>query len=115
MGLRADAVKLAPAAAEAIAALAKSDNKQAKSILRRVETYRGVLLLDMTHGEVVKKQQIPDTLISKHDIKNLYVEDLPAFWRLLYTLTRDGSRRIVTVIEIVDHPTYDNWFPGRGR
>jgi hypothetical protein len=115
MGLRADAVKLAPAAAEALDALSSSDSKEAKSILRRVEACKGILLLDMTHGEVVKKDRIPDALKAKHDIKNLYVEDLPAFWRLLYTLTRDGPKRVVTVVEIVDHPTYDKWFPGRGR
>ena len=115
MGLRADAVKLSQAAAASVDALTGSNEKEAKSILRRVEAYKALLLADMTHGDVVKKDRIPDGLRTRHDLKNLYVEDLPAFWRLLYTLTRDGPRRIVVIVEIVDHPTYDKWFPGRGR
>lgn len=46
---------------------------------------------------------------------NLYCCDLPSFWRLLYTIIRDGPTRIVYVLEIVDHPEYSRWFPGRGR
>ena len=46
---------------------------------------------------------------------NLYVQGLPDFWRLLYTISRDWGERTVIVVEIVNHAQYDKWFPYRGR
>lgn len=37
---------------------------------------------------------------------NLYVEDLPDFRRLMYTLTRLEGERLVVIIELVDHKSY---------
>jgi hypothetical protein len=67
------------------------------------------------HGEVVKRDRIPRSLREKHGLENLYVEDLPSFWRLLYTLVRDRGERYIVVIEIVDHEAYSKWFQGRAR
>ena len=62
----------------------------------------------------MKKDRIPLGLLRKYNLDNLYVEDLPSFWRLLYTVARDRGERFVVVIEIVDHDAYSKWFPGRG-
>jgi len=47
------------------------------------------LLSDCLHGEVVKRDRIPLALTAKYNLVNLYVEDLPAFWRLLYSVAGD--------------------------
>lgn len=46
---------------------------------------------------------------------NLLVEDLPGFWRLIYTLVRDDRERTLVILEVVNHEEYDEWFPGRER
>ncbi len=87
----------------------------AASIRRRIRAYGTILRADCLHGEVVRKEHIPRALREAYGLENLYVEDLPAFWRLLYTVVRDEGERYVVVIEIVDHPTYSRWFPGKRR
>lgn len=44
------------------------------------------MLKDCLHGEVVRKPSIPKNLKRTYGVENLYVEDLPSFWRLLYTV-----------------------------
>jgi hypothetical protein len=116
MAIPATDVVLTESAAEALDALIqKSDaDKAAASILKRVQKLKPILLADALHGEVVKKP-LPEALVAKHGVTNLYVEDLPSFWRLVYTVVRDEMRPHVVIVEIVDHKQYDKWFPGRGR
>src|SRR5438552_967619 len=114
MGVRADDVTLSDEADAALSKLEKSSDPKARSVAKRARTYRDVLLGDALHGEVVRKP-LPPALVQKHGVENLYVEDLPGFWRLLYTIVRLGHERHVVVVEIVDHAQYDKWFPGRGR
>ena len=92
-----------------------STTKDAGSIAHRVHELRKVLLADCLHGEVVRKRSIPRPLRDRYGVSNLFVEDLPSFWRLLYTVVHEGPERHVVVLEIVDHRVYDRWFPGRGR
>jgi len=54
----------------------------------------------------------PPQLRSRFGLSNLYVEDLPSFWRLLYTVTNDEKDRYVVVLAIVDQRTYSRWFRG---
>lgn len=115
MGLRARDIVLSPAAAESLSYLERTPNRTSVSIARRVRALRSILLADCLHGEVVKKNRIPRALRGKYGLDNLYVEDLPSFWRLLYTIVRDRGDRYIVVVEIADHVAYGKWFPGRGR
>ena len=115
MGLGAKDVVLAGAAAMALEALEGSSDPAKKATARRVRAFRAVLLADCLHGEVVKKSRIPQVLREKYGLENLYVEDLPSFWRLLYTIVRERGERYIVVVEIVDHRRYSKWFPDRGR
>ena len=74
---------------------------------------KGALLRDCLHGEVIRKRQIPRAFCERYGIENLYCEDLPDYWRLLYTVVRRSSHRVVAVVAIVDHAAYSRWFPGR--
>jgi len=115
MGLHAKDIVLSASAADSLTALEASPDGESTSIARRVRALRPVLLADCLHGEVVKKRQIPSALKDRHGLENLFVEDLPSFWRLLYTIVRDRGERYVVIVEIVDHRAYDRWFTGRGR
>lgn len=85
------------------------------SAARRVRALKPLLLADCLHGEVVKKDRIPPGLRGKYGLENLYVEDLPSFRRLLYTIVRDRGERFIVIVDIVDHQEYSRWFPGRRR
>lgn len=113
-GLIAKDVLLSADAKADLAALDASKDKEAPSIVKRARALRAVLLADCLHGEVVKKERIPKEL-RELPLENLYVEDLPSFWRFLYTVSRDRGERYVVVVRIVDHATYSKWFPGRRR
>ena len=113
MGLTAKEVAVSSQAASSLESLECSNDR--KAIARKARVLRRILLADCLHGEVVKQRFIPAVLQERHGVQNLYVEDLPDFWRLLYTIAHEGHERYVVVVEIVDHKTYDRWFPGRGR
>jgi len=115
MGLRAKDIVLSSSAAESLERLQTSSDPSSSSIVRRIRALKPILLADCLHGEVVKGDRIPKALKNRHRLENLFVEDLPSFWRLLYTVVRDRGERYVVVVEIVDHRTYDGWFRRRNR
>ena len=59
---------------------------------------------------MVKKSKLPAKLMDRYDLTNLFVEDLPNFWRLLYTISRHNEERYIVIVEIVDHREYDKLF-----
>ena len=115
MGLRAKDIVLSSSAAESFEELQTGSDPSSGPIVRRIRALKPILLADCLHGEVVKGDRIPKALKNRHGLENLFVEDLPSFWRLLYTIVRDRGERHIVVVEIVDHRTYDGWFRGRGR
>jgi hypothetical protein len=112
---RASEVLLAENASKALAALESGRSSRERSIARRVRDLRPILLANCLHGEVVRKSAIPVSLRNKYGLENLYVEDLPDFWRLLYTVVKSEGRRVIIILEVVSHREYDRWFPGRRR
>lgn len=61
------------------------------------------------YGNPIAKDLILFDYKIKHRVKNLFRIKLPCYWRMLYTLTRDESKReiIAFVLEICDHKRYD--------
>ena len=114
MTLRADAVVLHPDAASALTRLDADPRPQARSIARRVRVLGNALLSDCLHGEVVRRSAIPKAIIARYGVENLFVEDLPNFWRMLYSVVQRGEHRAVLLLAIIDHREYSRWFPGRG-
>jgi hypothetical protein len=112
---RASEVLLAENASKALAALESGRSSREQSIAHRVRNLRPILLSNCLHGEVVRKSAIPGSLRNKYGLENLYVEDLPDFWRLLYTVVKKEGRRVILILEVVSHREYDRWFPGRRR
>jgi hypothetical protein len=110
-------IVLSASAFAALHSLETSPSKEARSIARRVRALKEVLIRDCLHGEVVRRGSLPKYLVEHYGAENLFAEDLPSFWRLLYTVVHRGDDRYVAVLEIVDHRAYDRWFPGghKGR
>ena len=108
-------IRLSERAGKLLDRLEKSSLPELRAVARRVHALKPVLLADCLHGEVVRKSAIPALLRREYGLENLYVEDLPSFWRLLYTVVRIEGERILVVLEIVDHRAYSRWFPGRRK
>lgn len=118
MTIPADEVLLSDNAQASLNSLESTEppeSSERAAIAKRARSYRAILLADCQHGEVVRKSRIPRYFRETDEIENLYVEDLPKFWRMLYSIVKSGGKRIVVILEIVDHETYDRWFLFRGR
>lgn len=113
--LPAAAVLLSESAGQTFDRLESSSNSSEQAVARRARALKPLLLVDCLHGEVVRKSAIPPALKARYGLDNMYVEDLPSFWRLLYTIVKIDGRRTVVIVERVSHRTYNKWFPGRRR
>ena len=105
----------AQAALDVLESDGSTSSAESASIAKRARRYRAVLLLDCLHGEVVRKSKIPTYFRETYGVENLYVEDLSNYWRMIYSIVKSSGKRIVAVLEIVDHRAYDKWFLFRGR
>lgn len=116
MAVRAVEVIFSDEADAAEAKLRASKSKESTSITKRISYYRERLVEDCLYGEVIPfpLRRSAKPLEARHaPLGNLYCVDLPAFWRLLYTIVRADGRPYVYVLEIVDHAAHSKWFPGR--
>ena len=89
--------------------LAQEGRQPAQAVLKSLRLAIDRIRLDGQWGEVIPRGSIPAHFTEKYGVANLYCVDLAAFHRCFYTLVN----RSVVILEIVDHPTYDKWFPGR--
>ena len=90
---------------------ARAGRQPAAAIWKGLQTAILRLKQDGQWGEVIPPRSIPNHFRSHYGLENLYCVDLASFHRLFYTiLDRD-----VVLLEIVDHTTYDKWFPGSRR
>lgn len=91
-------------------------NKQSRMILKAVNNKIELIRLNIHYGNPLAKNLIPEEYKIKYGTTNLFRVELPAFWRMLYTLTNNEEIEIIAfVLDIIDHPTYDAKFGYRGQ
>ena len=91
-------------------------NKQSRMILKAVNNKIDLIKSNVHYGNPIAKNLIPEEYKIKYSVTNLFRVELPAFWRMLYTLTNNEEIEIIAfVLDIIDHPTYDNKFGYKGR
>ena len=87
------------------------NSKQARMILKAVNNKIELIKANIHYGDPVAKNLIPEEYKQKYGTTNLFRVELPAFWRMLYTLTNNEEVEIIAfVLDIIDHPTYDKKF-----
>lgn len=91
------------------AALAVSGRQPAKAVWKSLQSSLQRLRANGQVGDVIRQAFIPAYFREKYVVSNLYCLDLAAFHRCFYTI----ANRSIILLDIVDHPTYDRWFPGR--
>lgn len=62
------------------------------------------------YGRNVKKNLIPHDLIKKYDLDNLWIYNLRADWRLIYTIGRDEIDVIAVILDWMNHKDYERFF-----
>lgn len=112
-------VKLSPEAGEVYNHLNEEapTSKTERMILRAVNQKIGLIKSNPHYGNPIAKNLTPEEYKQKYGIKNLFRVELPAFWRMLYSLT-DGESEveiIAFVLDVMDHKTYDKKFGYRGK
>jgi len=87
------------------------NNKQSNMILKAVNQKIDLIKANIHYGNPIAKNLIPKEYRQKYSATNLFRVELPAFWRMLYTLTNNEEVEIIAfVLDIVDHSEYDKKF-----
>jgi len=91
-------------------------SKQSKMMLKAVNDKVGLIKANIHYGNPIAKNLIPERYKIEYEIKNLFRVELPAFWRMLYTLKSENEIEIIAfVIDIINHPEYDKKFGYKRR
>lgn len=89
--------------------LAGQRRQPAQAVWKSIQSALVRLRADGQWGEPIRQATIPRYFREKYGVSNLYCVDLAAYHRMFYTIVN----RTVVLLEVVDHPTYDQWFPGK--
>ena len=85
------------------------------TLLNAINRIFGVIANNPFYGENAKKDLIPKEYRQKYDADNLFIIDLPDYWRMIYTLESDEIEIIAFVLDIIDHDGYNKKFGFRKR
>ena len=85
------------------------------TLLTAINRLFDVIVINPFYGENAKKDLIPKEYRQKYDADNLFIADLPDYWRMIYTLESDEIEIISFVLDIIDHDEYNKKFKFRKR
>ena len=85
------------------------------TLLTAINRLFDVITNNTFYGENAKKDSIPKEYRQKYDADNLFIADLPDYWRMIYTLESDEIEIIAFVLDIIDHGGYNKKFGFRKR
>ena len=80
------------------------------TLLNAINRLFDVIANNPFYGENAKKDLIPKEYRQKYDADNLFIADLPDYWRMIYTLESDEIEIIAFVLDIIDHDEYNKKF-----
>ena len=85
-------------------------NSKDITLLNAINRLFDVIVQNPFYGENAKKDLIPKYYREKYDASNLFIADLPDYWRMIYTLESDEIEIIAFVLDIIDHNDYNKKF-----
>ena len=92
------------------------NNKQSRMILKAINNKIEFIKSNIHYGNPIAKSLIPEEYRKKYEANNLFRIELPAFWRMIYTLTNNEEIEIIAfVLDIIDHPEYNKKFGYRKK
>ncbi|PIN86272.1 hypothetical protein COV19_05685 [Candidatus Woesearchaeota archaeon CG10_big_fil_rev_8_21_14_0_10_44_13] len=90
-------------------------NSKEITLLGAISRIFDIISINPFYGENAKKDLIPAEYKQKYDASNLFIVDLPDYWRMVYTLESDEIEIIAFVLDIIDHKGYNKKFRFRKR
>lgn len=90
--------------------LKEKNSKFHRQLLIAIERAKDNLLIDSHYGIQIKKKFIPNELIKRYSIINLWKINLPNHWRMIYTITGNELEIISILLEFMDHKDYNKLF-----
>jgi len=86
-------------------------SKMARMLLKAINQKIDLIKMNVHYGNPIAKDLIPEEYKLKYSTTNLFRVELPAFWRMLYTLTNNEQIEIIAfVLGIINHDDYDKKF-----
>ena len=85
------------------------------TLLVAIDRIFDVISSNPFYGENAKKELIPREYRQKYGADNLFIADLPDYWRMIYTLESDEIEIIAFVLDIIDHNDYNKKFKFRKK
>ena len=85
------------------------------TLLNAINRIFDILISNPFYGENAKKDLIPKAYRQKYDVGNLFIADLPDYWRMIYTLESDEIEIIAFVLDIINHGEYNRKFGFKKR
>ena len=85
------------------------------TLLNAINRIFDVIANNPFYGENAKKDLIPKEYRQKYDADNLFIADLPDYWRMIYTLESDEIEIIAFILDIINHNEYNKKFGFRKR
>ena len=85
------------------------------TLLNAINRIFDVIANNPFYGENAKKDLIPKEYRQKYDADNLFIVDLPDYWRMIYTLESDEIEIIAFILDIINHDEYNKKFGFRKR
>ena len=90
-------------------------NSKEITLLNAINRIFDIIIQNPFYGENAKKDLIPKEYRQKYDADNLFIVDLPDYWRMVYTIESDEIEIIAFVLDIVNHNDYNKIFGFRKR
>jgi hypothetical protein len=87
-----------------------SSTAEDRQLRTSLNTAFDALALDAFCGIQVPKRQIPKSYLVNYHPDNLWKYNFHKNWRLMYTVTSDGTSVIVLIIEWLPHREYERRF-----
>jgi|SRR3989344_2381556 len=85
------------------------------TLLSAINRIFDIIVKNPFYGENAKKDLIPKEYRQKYDADNLFIADLPNYWRMIYTLESDEIEILAFILDIINHDEYDKKFRFRKR
>ncbi|MBI2653951.1 hypothetical protein HYX02_04015 [Candidatus Woesearchaeota archaeon] len=85
------------------------------TLLNAINRIFDILTNNPFYGENAKKDLIPKEYRQKYGADNLFIADLPDYWRMIYTLESDEIEIIAFVLDIINHDGYNKKFKFRKK
>ena len=85
------------------------------TLLNAINRLFEVIVNNPFYGENAKKDLIPKEYRQKYDADNLFIADLPDYWRMIYTLESYEIEIIAFVLDIINHGDYNKKFGFRKK